>query len=96
MKKNVDALIWKITLKNENHNNNHNRNIAEQVEEKKEVDDDAIAGTLQPLNLPQINNVSNLPLPPKLETDSKLTEASSILNDKMDIFGREQLEKKNN
>ena len=75
--------------------NNHNRNNAvENVEEKKENEVDEVVDAMPPLNLPNINNFSSVSMPPKLETDSKLTEALSYLNDKMDIFEREQLDKK--
>ena len=66
-----------------NHNNSNNRNDNDENEVKQDV---------QIINATRIN--SNVQLPPKLEADEKLTEALSYLHGTMDVFEREQLDKK--
>ena len=68
---------------NANHNNSNNRNFINENEAKQ--DGPSVNTT---------NVTSNLQLPPKLETDEKLTEALSFLHGTMDEFEREQLNKK--
>ena len=62
-----------------NVNDNHNHNVNRNDENELKQD-------IQMINDEQI--------PPKLENDVKLTEALSLVQDKMDIFEREQLDKK--
>ena len=78
-------------IQNSNQRENHNvRNSQQQI----------IGGSqlVQQISLDQqADNIMQLPpivTQPKIEKDEKLTEALSFLNDKMDIFEREQLDKK--
>ena len=67
-----------------NHNHNHNINISHSV----------------PISRPQLNETTNssqifnFESIPKMEKNEKMTEALCVVKDKMDIFEREQLDKK--
>ena len=69
--------------RNQNDDNRNHNVVIDRDERKQDI-----------MNDDSINITSNIPIPPKLENDDKLTEALTIVQDKMDIFEREQLDKK--